>query len=63
MFGSETTALLRSVLDEVCADVGRYENGTRTFVASRLLQTAAEGTLELDELKDAGRSALKNFRR
>ncbi|MGY4365392.1 hypothetical protein ACVW1A_001457 [Bradyrhizobium sp. LB1.3] len=37
MFDAETTALLRAVLDEVCETVSRYETGTRTHVASKLL--------------------------
>jgi hypothetical protein len=60
MFSPETTALLRSVLDEVCEQVGRYENGTRAYVASRLLEVATRGGQTIDELKQAGQNALRN---
>ena len=60
MFSPETTALLRSVLDEVCEQVGRYENGTRAHVASRLLEVATRGGQTSDELKQAGQNALRN---
>jgi urease gamma subunit len=59
MFGSETTALLRAVLDEVCEQVGRHENGTRTHVAARLLQAARDGSRTVDELREMGREALR----
>ena len=58
MFSPETTALLRSVLDEVCEQVGRYENGTRAHVASKLLEVATMGQLTIDDLKRAGHDAL-----
>ena len=60
MFDSETTALLRAVLDEVCIEVGRYENGTRAHVASKLLEAASHGGQTLDELKERARQALKS---
>lgn len=59
MSGSETTALLRAVLDEVCEKVGRHENGTRTHVATKLLQAAREGRRTVDELREMGREALR----
>ena len=60
MFSPETTALLRSVLDEVCEQVGRYENGTRAHVASKLLEVATGGRQSIDDLRKAGRDALKD---
>ena len=59
MFDSETTALLRAVLDEVCIEVSRYENGTRAHVAAKLLEAARRGGQSFDELKESGREALK----
>jgi hypothetical protein len=59
MYSSETTELLRLVLDEVCERVDRYENGTRAFVASKLLEAAATGSQTIDELKETAHSALK----
>jgi hypothetical protein len=58
MFDSETSAVLRSVLDEVCEQVGRYENGTRAHVAVKLLEAAAEGVQTIEGLKAKGREAL-----
>jgi hypothetical protein len=60
MLGSETTALLRTVLNEVCEKVGSYENGTRAHVAAKLLQAASEGSRTLDELRETGRQALRS---
>jgi hypothetical protein len=60
MFDKETSALLSSVLNEVCGQVGQYENGTRTHVASKLLEAAGRGGQTLDELRDTGREALRS---
>ena len=60
MFSPETTALLRSVLDEVCEQVGLYENGTRAHVALKLIEVATLGGQTIDDLKQAGRDALRN---
>ena len=60
MLGSETTLVLRSVLNEVCEDIGVYENGTRALVASKLLEAVAQGSQTVDELKKAGREALQS---
>lgn len=59
MFDQETTAVLRSVLDEVCDHVGKYESGIRTYVASALLAAATDGPRTVGELRQAGREALK----
>lgn len=58
MFDPATTALLRAILDEVCADVSRREIGARTYVASRILEAAAEGDASPDRLKKVGCEAL-----
>lgn len=58
MFYSATTALLRAVLDEVCADVSRYETGARSFVASRILEAATNGDTSRERLKQVGCEAL-----
>jgi hypothetical protein len=57
--GCETTALLRSVLDEICVDVGIHENGTRAHVASKLLEAATQGAQTIEDLKATGLEALK----
>lgn len=51
--------MLRAVLDEVCEQVGRHENGIRTHVAARLLQAARDGSRTVDELREMGREALR----
>ncbi|MCK1358156.1 hypothetical protein [Bradyrhizobium sp. 199] len=58
MFDLQTTAMLRLVLDEVCADVGQYENSVRAHVASKLLEAAALPDLTIEDLKLTGREAL-----
>lgn len=58
MFDSETTALLRAVLDEVCENVSRHETGARAHVASKLLDAARMGERSVDDLRRIGRSAL-----
>jgi hypothetical protein len=58
MFGSETAALLRAILDEVCESLSRYETGARAHVASKLLDAARGGETSVDELKRVGRIAL-----
>ncbi|MBR0801261.1 hypothetical protein JQ615_38520 [Bradyrhizobium jicamae] len=58
MFDSETTALLRAVLNEVCENVSKYENGARALVASKLLEAATRGETSSDDLKRIGQSAL-----
>ena len=59
MFDSETTALLRAVLDEVCESVSRHETSARTHVASMILEVASKGETSVDGLKQIGRSALR----
>jgi hypothetical protein len=58
MFDIATTALLRSVLDEVCENISRYETGARTHVASTILEAARKGVRSPDGLREIGREAL-----
>lgn len=58
MFDSETAALLRAVLDELCENVPQLETSTRTRVASKILEAATKGEWSIDDLKEAGREAL-----
>ena len=58
MFDPATTALLRAVLDDVCADISRFETGARAHVASRILEAAAKGNVAPENLKKVGREAL-----
>ena len=55
----ETVALLRAVLDELCASVSPFDLATRTNVASRPLETVKHGSSSLDDLKRAGIEALR----
>jgi hypothetical protein len=54
----ETAALLRTLLEELCASLAPSDVHTRTRVASRLLETVNQGEQSLDELRAAGRRAL-----
>ena len=59
MFSPEVTALLRGVLDEVCASVSVHETSTKALVASKLLESATRGELNADTLRSIGRMALQ----
>ena len=54
----ETAALLRTLLEELCASLAPSDVHTRTKVASRLLETVKQGEASLEELRAAGRRAL-----
>lgn len=58
MFDAQTTALLRTVLDEICAGISRYETGVRAHVASKILEAARDGEVTVDGLKRVGSEAL-----
>ncbi len=60
MFDTDTTALLRAVLDEVCEGSFRYETGARAHVASKILEAAAQGQTSVERLMNVGRSALRS---
>jgi hypothetical protein len=56
---AETIALLRAVLDELCASLSPFDASTRTNVASKLLETARSGRSSVDDLKQAGKDVLR----
>ena len=58
MLDTAIIALLRTVLDEVCVHVSRYEIGPRTNVASKILEAARQGMKSADGLREVGREAL-----
>lgn len=58
MFDTAAAALLRAVLDEVCASVSRSETGACAHVASKILEAATRGETSPDSLKLVGRKAL-----
>ncbi|PWT90821.1 hypothetical protein ACRQ5Q_31440 [Bradyrhizobium sp. PMVTL-01] len=60
MFDTATTALLRAVLDEVCEEVSQREIGTRTHVASKILEAAKRGEVRPEGLRQIGRDALSH---
>jgi hypothetical protein len=43
MFDTETVVLLHAVLNEVCKSVSGYDFGTRSDVASKILEAARRG--------------------
>lgn len=53
---AELIALLRMVLDEVCADIA--ETTIRERVAARLREAARRDDCSVEDLKRAGREAL-----
>jgi hypothetical protein len=56
---AETAALLRAVLDEVCAGVSPFDTVTRTYVASSLLDKTRQANSSLDDLRQAAMTALR----
>ncbi|MGY8668297.1 hypothetical protein Q3C01_38840 [Bradyrhizobium sp. UFLA05-109] len=54
----QTTALLRAVLDEVCAGIPAVETAARERVAATVLEMIRMGCCSPDELRRAGRHAL-----
>lgn len=53
---TETAALLRTVLEELCAPV--FDTATRTNVASKLLEAVQQGRRSLDDLRAIGKEVL-----
>jgi hypothetical protein len=54
----DTAALLRSILDELCADEPGFAATSKIDVASRLLEAVKQGRSSIDDLKAAGRQGL-----
>ncbi|WP_247332874.1 MULTISPECIES: hypothetical protein [unclassified Bradyrhizobium] len=63
MLDAATTALLRSVLDEVCASLPRDETGARAHVAAKILEAANTGEKARERLKHIAREALSGTTR
>jgi hypothetical protein len=55
---AEMAALLRAVLDEVCADLAPSEMAARERIAARLSDLVRSGQCSVDVLRRAGRDAL-----
>lgn len=63
MFSAEVIDRLRSVLDEVCAEIPKCETETWSLVACKILQAAANGELSAEGLRAAGYRTLAAVRR
>ena len=59
MADAETAAALRAVIDELCAEVALEDTATRTRVASTLPAATKRGRQSVDELRKAGKAALR----
>ena len=56
----ELAVTLRTVLDEVCAEIAATEIAIRGRVAARIAEAAQEASWSLADLKQAGRDALNS---
>jgi hypothetical protein len=56
---AQTAALLRAILDELCCDIPPFDASTRTNVASQLLARVQQGSSSIEDLKRAGKVALR----
>lgn len=56
---AETAAVLRALLNEVCAGVSVLDTVTRTHVASSLLERAKHSNSSVDDLRDTALKALR----
>jgi hypothetical protein len=56
---AETAALLRALLDEVCAGVSPFDAATRTHVAASLLEKTQQEHSSLDDLRQTAVNALR----
>lgn len=55
---AQIAALLRAVLDDVCAELPPWDTATRERVAAKLRDLVRSGHASIDDLKRAGRDAL-----
>jgi hypothetical protein len=56
---TETAALLRSLIEELCAQVPKFDADTKINVASKLLEAVERGRLSVVDLRAAGKEALR----
>jgi len=57
---TKTAALLRSLLDELCAQLPNFDADTKINVASKLLEAVEQGRSSVDDLRAAGKEALRD---
>lgn len=55
----ETATLLRSIHDELCAQVHHFDGHTKVELASKLLEAVKQGRSSIDELREVGQQALR----
>jgi hypothetical protein len=60
MSDTETTILLRAVLDEVCADIPESATATRQRVAAKILEMTRNERWSIDDLRRVGEDALNS---
>ena len=60
MLEAELTALVRDILDEVCAEVPPSEIATRQRVAAKILEAARKDHWSVDDVRQAAREALNS---
>ena len=58
MSDADAAALLRAMLDEICAGLPLSETATRERVAARLRKIVREDCRSLEDLRRVGRNAL-----
>jgi hypothetical protein len=56
---SKTISALRTVLEDVCSHLPANSTTARTFATSQILECARRGEQTYDDLREAGREALK----
>ncbi len=60
MSDTEMTALVRAVLDEICADIPPGQTAMRQRVAAKISEAARTGRWSVADLQRAGRDALNS---
>ncbi|AMA59902.1 hypothetical protein BCCGELA001_29065 [Bradyrhizobium sp. CCGE-LA001] len=60
MLDPATTALLNTILDEVCEGISRSEAGLRAHVASKMLVAAGKGETSAERLRQVAMEALRS---
>jgi hypothetical protein len=55
----ETATRVRSIHDELCAQVHHFDADTRVELASKLLEAVKQGRSSIDELREVGLRALR----
>jgi len=57
---NKTAALLRSLRDELCAQLPKFDADAKINVASKLLEAVEQGRSSADDLRAAGQEALRH---